>query len=115
MKKTIIVISITAFLVCLPIASADNFIRDNKNRAVILHGMNISNAAKRTSDSLSWHTYDDYERMSRGWGFNCIRLLIFWSAIEPEPGEYDETYLDKVEELLKVLIDIDDLVKKVIG
>jgi endoglycosylceramidase len=79
--------------------SASNcWMRDNDNRAIILHGLNISNAAKRTSNQISWQTFEDYQKMSAEWGFNCIRLLIFWSAIEPEPGVYNDTYLDLVEE-----------------
>ena len=74
------------------------WIRDNDNRVIILHGLNISNAAKRTSNQISWQTFDDYKKMSMDWGFNCVRLLIFWSAIEPELGVYNDTYLDLVEE-----------------
>ena len=78
---------------------ASNFwIRDKDNRAIILHGLNISNAAKRIENQISWHTFDDYKRMSSDWGFNCIRLLIFWSAIEPDSGVFNETYLNLVEE-----------------
>lgn len=80
-------------------ASASNcWIRDEDSRAVILHGLNISNAAKRTENQISWHTFDDYARISSDWGFNCIRLLIFWSAIEPEPGVFNDSYLSLVEE-----------------
>jgi endoglycosylceramidase len=83
----------------IPTASAANsWLRDENGRALILHGLNISNVAKTTTDHMSWHTYADYERMRKDWGFNVIRLLIFWSAIEPEPWVFNETYLDKIEE-----------------
>ena len=43
---------------------ASNFwIRDEDNRAVILHGLNISNAAKRTENQISWHTFEDYKKV----------------------------------------------------
>ncbi|UCH72022.1 MAG: cellulase family glycosylhydrolase [Thermoplasmatales archaeon] len=86
----------------LPIASATNaWIYDENGRAVLLHGVSVSNIAKRTPDHMSWHTFDDYEHLIKDWGFNTIRFLIFWSAIEPEPGVYNETYLDEVEKRLE--------------
>ena len=78
--------------------ASNNWISDDSKRSIILHGLNISNSAKRTENQISWHTYNDYKRLRDEWGFNCVRLLIFWSAIEPEPGIYNETYLDLVEE-----------------
>jgi len=92
----------TIFLVIIllthSVLASNCWIRDKDNRAIILHGLNISNVAKRTSNQISWQTFEDYKKMCNDWGFNCIRLLIFWSAIEPEPGIYNETYLDLVEE-----------------
>ncbi|NUN95200.1 MAG: cellulase family glycosylhydrolase [Candidatus Omnitrophica bacterium] len=44
-----------------------------------------------------WCTQEDFHRIS-GWGFNSIRLLLIWDAIEPEPGEYDENYLRMIDE-----------------
>lgn len=29
-------------------------------------------------------------------GFNFIRLGIFWDGVEPEPGQYNETYLNRI-------------------
>lgn len=38
---------------------------------------------------------DDPRRMaSIGW--NAVRLLLSWSRVEPEPGRYDEAYLDRI-------------------
>jgi endoglycosylceramidase len=34
------------------------------------------------------------------WGFNCIRLGIIWDGAEPEPGKYDEAYLEKIQILV---------------
>ncbi|MFX0102061.1 MAG: cellulase family glycosylhydrolase [Candidatus Hodarchaeota archaeon] len=38
------------------------------------------------------------------WGFNAIRLLVTWEAIEHEgPGIYDKEYLDYISELVKII------------
>ena len=30
------------------------------------------------------------------WGMNCMRLGVIWDGVEPEPGNYDDKYLDGV-------------------
>ncbi len=69
---------------------------DHSGRHVILHGINIEEKS-RARDYISWHGPEDYARM-RQWGFNCIRFIITWDGVEPECGEYDESYLVKVDE-----------------
>ncbi len=69
---------------------------DADGRHVILHGINIGGKHKST-DYLSWHGPTEFAQM-RQWGFNCVRLLIIWAAIEPEPGQYDEAYLSRIDE-----------------
>jgi endoglycosylceramidase len=74
--------------------------RDREDRIVFYHGVNISNAAKSAPGFLSWHTKDDYARLHR-WGFNCVRYLVFWEAIEPREGVYDEAYIDATMERIR--------------
>jgi len=51
--------------------------------------------------SSTWFWYNqtcrskDFAKM-HAWGMNCIRLGIIWDGIEPEPGKYDDAYLDGV-------------------
>src|SRR5271157_4702124 len=34
------------------------------------------------------------------WGFNMVRITLFWEAIEPQPGVYGLSYLDKIEKMV---------------
>lgn len=70
---------------------------DAQGRTVLLHGVNVSGHAKLAEGHTSWHTREDYARL-RDWGLHSIRLLVFWTAVEPEKGVYDLEYLDRVEE-----------------
>ena len=33
-------------------------------------------------------------------GFNTVRLLVHWSQVEPKPGQYDELYLSRIDQLI---------------
>jgi len=48
---------------------------------------------------LPWQSEEEVKIM-RSWGFNCVRLLLTWEALEPEPGRYDEAYLDRVAQFV---------------
>lgn len=70
-------------------------LRDGQGRALILHGLNVSEAAKHDPLGVGWHTERDFHRM-RGWGLNAVRLLVFWSHLEPRPGVVDRAYVERV-------------------
>jgi endoglycosylceramidase len=76
------------------------FITDEQGRALILHGANVSGSAKNDAGRQPWVTQADVERMAHDFGFNFARYLIFWDAIEPQPGTIDQTYLDGVAQRL---------------
>lgn len=107
-------LAIVGFLVCASVAFAqtppantaqkqsetgfvtveDGRFVDQAGRHVILQGMNVG---QKYTPYLSWHTKRDYQRM-REWGFNCVRQLIIWAAIEPECGVYNDQYLKGIDE-----------------
>ena len=68
------------------------YMMDTDGRIVIYHGVNVSNTAKHAPGFLPWQTKEDFARLP-GWGFNLVRYLVFWAAIEPTRGQYDEAYL----------------------
>lgn len=69
---------------------------DAAGRTVVLHGMNVGEKSSSKGHRL-WQGQEDFQNLHR-WGMNAVRLLIFWSAIEPEPGRYDEDYLKLVDQ-----------------
>ena len=72
------------------------FIVDRCGRVVILRGVNVESASKGTkqSDSHLPATPLDAQRLLDTWGWNNVRFLVFWGAIEPKKGTFDEKYLD---------------------
>lgn len=74
------------------------FVTDEQGRALILHGVNVSNSAKRDPLRVPWVTREDIERLSADWGFNFVRLLVLWDALEPSPGIYDPAYIERIAE-----------------
>ena len=69
---------------------------DPQGRQVILHGINLVN--KNTNKNyLGDETSEDFIAMKE-WGFNCIRMGIIWDGLEPEPGIYDDNYLQGIDE-----------------
>jgi endoglycosylceramidase len=77
-----------------------HFIRDEQGRALVLRGFNVNGDAKGDSLRVGRITREEYLRMSRDWGFNFARFLVFWQAIEPEHGMVDTAYLERVRERL---------------
>lgn len=78
--------------------AAPQYIQDGQGRALILHGLNTSSSAKSDPQRLPWITAADVEREQQAWGFNFVRFLIFWDALEPQPGQIDQAYLAAVAE-----------------
>jgi len=99
-KLTILLLAVLA--VSCPGRVAPQALRDAEGRIVIYHGVNVCNHAKYAPDFLPWQTREDFMRL-RGWGFNLVRYLVFWEAIEPEPGVYDTAYLDATKERIQWL------------
>ena len=79
-----------------PVSVSGTRFVDSFGRQVILSGINKVNKDQKMNytDNDSVNTY---ERLSN-YGFNIIRLGVIWDGVEPEPGKYDEKYLDKIEE-----------------
>lgn len=80
-----------------PFSVRDGFIRDSEGRALVLRGVNLSGMHKN-APYFAFHTPDDFVKVHDQLGMNVVRFLIEWAAIEPDPGSYDDAYLDDVRE-----------------
>lgn len=103
----------------------DGRFRDTAGRTVVLRGINVAGDAKLPSepnlpshevenffdgDNVSFHTrpfpkedaHTHFSRLRR-WGFNTIRYVFTWEAIEAAgPGRYDETFIQNTIDILRV-------------
>jgi endoglycosylceramidase len=89
-----------------PKEGENHYILDKKSRISVYRGVNVSNTAKTTTDSLPWQTKEDFAKL-KTWGFNLVRYMVFWNAIEPIEGSYDTKYIQSTIERLKWLQELE--------
>jgi endoglycosylceramidase len=86
----------------------DGRLVDQRRREITLRGVNVrvSGVFDVTFDDgrLPLEPIPDFdagdaERM-QAFGFNLLRLPLSWSGLEPEPGQYDRTYLDRIASIV---------------
>lgn len=71
---------------------------DKKGRQVLFHGVNVLARSRENN-----HFYPHLEQVFpyfRRMGYNLLRLGIFWDGAEPQPGQVDREYLEKVKSLV---------------
>ena len=75
---------------------------DSQGRVVIVHGFNMINKLPPHTLSGAGFGEEDAAIMQKE-GFNGVRVGIIYSAVEPKPGEYDDTYLDDIQKTVAML------------
>jgi len=73
----------------------DGALVDPDGMVRVLRGVNLAGSHK-FPPHLSDFGPADYQRIA-DLGFNVLRFLVTWAAIEPERGRYDDAYLAEVE------------------
>lgn len=76
--------------------TADKYIRDAEDRAVLLHGINLTGQWKTSPFGMD--ATEGVFREIAMLGLNSIRLLTGWAAIMPEPGQIDQAYLNNLRQ-----------------
>ncbi len=79
-------------------------IYDKQGRFVILRGVNyniLGDYWQANEDAPATAQFDEtHIEMMASYGFNCIRLLFNWSAVEPNRNEYDYNYIERIREVI---------------
>lgn len=93
-SKTIIALFFLPYLLQAQLPAP---IKDGFGRTLVLHGLNTAGSAKHSIDHQPWINESDVEREYTDFGFNSVRYLIFWGAIEPKKDSIDYNYLQQVK------------------
>lgn len=82
--------------------STGTWITDSDGRAVMLHGLNEVYKIAPFAPSAIGFGDDDAQFLADN-GFNVVRLGVIWAGVEPQPGVFDRSYLDTIDETVQTL------------
>lgn len=90
------------------IDSENRIFRDELGGQRMFHGVNVVYKVDPYIPSIgefdSQNSLNDEDiALLKKWGMNFVRLGVMWEAVERSPGVYDDTYLDRVEEMINKL------------
>ncbi len=71
---------------------------DLQGRHTLLHGINMV-CKEKERNYIGDYKEEDFQKLKQ-WGFNVIRLGIFWDGVEPQPGQYDDHYLTEIDKFI---------------
>jgi len=86
----------------LPLGHKGRWLTDADGRVVNLHGINmVYKRPPYAPDAIGFG--DDDAAFLASEGFNAVRVGLIYKAVEPEPGVYDDAYLDRIRATVDVL------------
>ena len=86
----------------LPLSHKGRWITDATGRVVNLHGINMVYKRPPYAPDAAGFGDDDAAFLASQ-GFNAVRVGIIYKAVEPEPGVYDDAYLDRIRATVDAL------------
>jgi endoglycosylceramidase len=78
------------------------WITDATGRVVVLHGVNQVFKVAPYEPSADGFGDDDAAFLAAN-GFDAVRVGVIWAAVEPQPGVYDDNYLDSIDDTVRTL------------
>src|SRR3954469_10685958 len=85
-----------------PLNHAGRWTTDKSGHVVVLHGLNmVSKLAPYAPDATGFG--DDDAAFLAAEGLNTGRAGVIYKAVEPQPGVYDDTYLQRIENTVQTL------------
>ncbi|MGH2975586.1 MAG: cellulase family glycosylhydrolase, partial [Solirubrobacterales bacterium] len=85
-----------------PLSNAGRWITDARGRVVILHGLNMVYKRPPYRPGAVGFGADDAAFLRRN-GFDSVRLGMIYKAVEPSPGSYDATYINRIHSTQRML------------
>jgi endoglycosylceramidase len=100
MKALMLILSL--LLVSCTCLTKTKYLYDEEGRIKIYHGINVANSSKTSVDNLPWTKKEDLAKLNV-WGFNLVRYLVLWSALEPSKDSVNVDYINKTISRLNCL------------
>jgi endoglycosylceramidase len=84
------------------LSQVGRWITDSSGRVVVLHGVNQVFKVAPYEPSADGFGDDDAAFLAAN-GFDAVRVGVIWAAVEPQPGQYDDAYLDSIAATVRTL------------
>jgi endoglycosylceramidase len=97
-----LLVSPTAAFGAIPPAHTGRWITDPQGRVLLPHGLNMVNKLKPYAPASTGFGDDDARFLARN-GLNIVRLGVIYTAVEPQPGVYDDAYLAGIAKTVATL------------
>ena len=84
------------------LSQSGRWVTDATGRVVVLHGVNQVFKVPPYLPSADGFGDDDAAFLATN-GFDAVRVGVIWAAVEPQPGVYDDAYLDGIAATVRTL------------